>query len=70
MHESVDVVLRYGISDPLRPGDMDVFEIEVPKNIQSARSSNTTMTAYSVLGRVVAANEVVDNVGVPHALLD
>lgn len=38
MHESIDVILRYSVRDPLRSRDMDVLEIEVPREDSSADS--------------------------------
>lgn len=69
MDEPVNVILGDSLSNPHGTLDMHVLQGEVPRPV-SYRPKGSNLPGLGSLGRVVAANQVVDDVRVPDALLN
>lgn len=68
MDESVDVVLRDSLRNSLRTVDMDILVREIPATVQTL--FHRTCKIGNLLGRIVAADEVIDNIGVTDAFFN
>lgn len=69
MDKAIDIVLGNSLSYPLGSLDVDILEGVVPRRFLSYRSSNAPRF-IDLLGGVVTADQVVDNIGVSNALFD
>lgn len=72
MDEAVNIIFGDSFGDALSTLDMDVLEREVPGTQVNTRASPPQLFPVNPdsLGRVVATDQVVDDIGVSDALLD
>ena len=68
MDKSVNIVLGNSLGDALSAVDVDILEREVP--VQCQLPSSRPVCCRNSLGRVVPANQVENDVRVPHTLLN
>ena len=68
MNIPVDIILGNGLNDPLGALDVHIREGVVPNPVSRWPSAHAPTP--DSLGGIVAADQVVDNVRVPDALLD